>query len=482
MCRHILISMKVKYRGAISSILLVTVLILAGCKVYKPEMPLESYKYQPQKPRTSVINLYADLEVAKLEALVNNKVDSVLYDDNSFDDNGGDNLMLKAWKDGQVTLNFDNDELAWELPLRIWMKKGLKVFNFNVPFVNSWEYTGNIKLRFKTKLSVTHDWSIKTATITDGYEWIKKPAVQIGGTSIPITIIANLLMSVNKETISKHIDDAVAGSIDFKRIAEEGWKMMFNPYKIQGDYNAWLSINPYSISLMPVQGSLGHIRFGAAIVSDVECLLDNAPQAGLVRTLPDLQPLKSATDTFQISLLTDIPYTSINRIITEEIGDSTFVFGNRKIKFDSFRVYGTNGRLVVETNIKGSINGTIYLTGMPFFNAADTTVRIKDLKFDMKTRNLMTNSATWLFNGKIERTLMKSIAIPFNTNISKVESQLTGFLRHYQLGYGFELNGRLARLSVTDLALTPGSVKANILFSGNLSLGMSDVVLSRSSR
>lgn len=470
--------MKCLHRGAIPSITLIALLILCGCKVYKPEMPLENYKYQPQKPQTSVINLYADLEVAKLEALVNNKIDSVLYDDNSFEDHDGDNLMVKAWKDGQVTLKFDNDELTWELPLRIWMKKGLKVFNYNVPFVNSWEYNGNIKLRFKTKLSVNHDWSIKTATITDGYEWVKKPAVQIGSVNLPITIIANLLLSFNKETISKHIDDAVAGSFDFKRIAEAGWKMMFVPYKVQGEYDAWLSINPYSISMMPVQGSLGHIRFGAAVVSDVECLLDNVPQTGMVRILPDLQPLKSASDTFHISLFTDIPYSSINRLMTSEIGDSTFVIGKRKITFESFKVYGSNGKLAVETHVNGSIKGTIYLTGTPYFNAADTTVRIKDLAFDVKTRSLMMNSAKWLFNSKIERSLMKSIAISFNTNISTVENQLAGFLRHYPLGFGFELNGKLARLSVTELALTPGSVKANILFSGNLSLGMSEVVLS----
>ncbi|MEI6750111.1 MAG: DUF4403 family protein, partial [Bacteroidota bacterium] len=355
--------------GKISLINLITVLFLVGCKVYKPEMPLESYKYQPQKPQTSVINLYADLEVAKLEAMVNSQIDSVLYNDSSFEDNDGDNLMLKAWKDGQISLRFENDELIWELPLRILMKKGLKVFKYNVPFVDSWEYTGNLKLRFKTKVSVSHDWSIQTTTITDDYEWVKKPSVRIRNASIPITIIANLLLSANKETLSKHIDDAMAGSFDFKRIGEEGWKMMFKPYKIQGDYDAWLSINPYSISLMPVQGSQGHIRFGAAVVSDVECLLDNVPQTGQVRILPDLQPLKSASDTFHISLLTDIPYTSINRLIMEEIGDSAFVFGKRKIIFESFRVYGSKGKLAVETKVKGSIKGTIYLTGKPYFNA-----------------------------------------------------------------------------------------------------------------
>ncbi len=475
MPRPILIGMKVCFKGVLTAIAIITSLLLAGCKVYNPERPLESYNYQPQKPKTSVINLYADLEVAKLEDMVNSHIDSVLYDDNSFEDNDGDNLMLKAWNDGRVALKFENDELSWELPLKIWMRKCVKVFTLKVPFVDSWEYTGNIKLRFKTKISVMHDWGIKTETVTDGYEWVKSPSVHVGSANIPIKLIANMLVSANRETISKQIDETMSRSLNFRQIAEEGWKLLFNPFKLQGDYNAWLSINPYSISMMPVQGSLGHIRLGAGVVSDMECLVDNVPQAGQVRSLPDLQSLETSSDTFHISLLTDIPYTSIDRIMNEEVGDSTFIFGNRKITFESFRVYGSNGKLAIETKIKGSLKGTVYLTGTPYFNAADTTVRIKDLAFDIKTRNLMMNSAKWLFNSKIERTLMKSIVIPFNTDVSKIENQIAGFLSHYQLGFGFEVNGKLARLSVTELALTPGSVKANILFSGNLSLGISEV-------
>jgi len=235
-----------------------------------------------------------------------------------------------------------------------------------------------------------------------------------------------------------------------------------------------LGVTPYSVSLVPIQGNSGHIRLGAAITSDVECLLDHVPSSGKVTALPNIQALKSPSDTFKVNLLTDIPYTTINRIIQEQIGDSTFVFGSRHIRFETFRVYGTKEKMAVETNVTGSIKGTLYLTGIPYFNVADTTLRIKNLTFDLKTRNLLINSAKWLFSGKMERTIEKSIAIPFASNVSGIESQISQFFRHYPLGYGFELNGRLARLSVSDLYLSPESVKANIVFSGNLSLGISE--------
>lgn len=452
--------------------LLTSVILLSSCKVFKPAMPIESYKSIPRKPQTSIINLYADLEVSKLESLINGQLDSVLYQDTSFVDNSGDNLKFMAWKDGDVRLNFEQDELSWELPLRIAFQKGVKLFGYNLPLVDSWEYTGQIRLRYKTKLTINPNWSIKTVTKSDGYIWTKKPAVKIGGIDIPVTMVVNLLLPANLQSFSQQIDELVAKGFDFKGFAEQGWRMLFNPFKIPGSYDAWLSVTPYSVALVPIQGSEGHIRLGAAITSDVECLLDNLPSSGKVNALPDIQQLKSPSDTFKINLLTDIPYATINRIIKDEMGDSTFVFGTRRIKFETFRVYGTNEKLAVETTVTGSIKGTLYLTGIPYFHPEDTTLRIKDLKFDIKTRNLMISSAKWLFSGKIERMIARSVAIPFKSNISETEQQISRFFNHYSLGYGFEVNGKLARLSVSELFLSPESVKANVVFSGNLSLGL----------
>src|SRR5665647_2144483 len=123
--------------------------------------------------------------------------------------------------------------------------------------------------------------------------------------------------------------------------------------------------NTYSVALVPVEGSEGHIRLGAAITSDVECLLDNVPPSGKVTALPNIQSLIIPSDTFKINLLTDIPYSTINRMITEEMGDSTFVFGKRRIKFETFRVYGTNDRMAVERGCQAASREPFILPEFP---------------------------------------------------------------------------------------------------------------------
>ena len=73
--------------------------------------------------------------------------------------------------------------------------------------------------------------------------------------------------------------------------------------------------------------------------------------------------------------------------------------------------------------------------------------------------------------------MTEAIAIPFKSNIRDIENNLQGYLNHRKLGYGFELTSNLTKISVSELLLTPESVKANLLFSGKLSLGFDEGVL-----
>ncbi len=463
-----------KYFFRLFSAFLLFALFLVGCKSLQPQMPVESYKYVPVKPKTSTVNLQADLEVSRLESILNDKTDSVLYEDKSFMDKGGDNLKLKAWKNGSIKMAFEEDILYWEIPLRVNIKKTIAIMAITIPLADVMEVNGEIVLKFKTKLSVNRDWSIKTETSPNDYDWVKKPSMKIAGITIPIKTLTDALLYLNLDTYSKEVDKAIAASFDFRNFAEKGWQMLFDPFKLPGDYNAWLAVTPYSVSLLPIKGSNGLIHFRTAITSDAECLLDKRPLPGKVTALPTIQPLAMPADTFRINLLTDIPYPTIERMTMEVVRDSVYAFGSRRLRFESFHIYCSNGQMVIETKVKGSINGTMFLTGTPVFNAADTTLRVQNLKFDLKTRNLMTKSAKWLFNGKIERTLTKSIAIPFNANVIAIENQLRSFLNHYQLGFGFEVNGKLSRVTVSELILTPESVKANIVFSGGLSIGIGE--------
>ena len=126
----------------------------------------------------------------------------MIYEDNSLDNNGGYNLMYKAWKKEDIKIAFNNDLLTYRVPLKLWIKAGWKIEKFGYSISDYREINAEIALKFHTKLTLNPDWSITTQTVSDGYEWLSSPVLKMWPVDVPITYIANLILDYNQKTIS----------------------------------------------------------------------------------------------------------------------------------------------------------------------------------------------------------------------------------------------------------------------------------------
>jgi hypothetical protein len=65
-------------------------------------------------------------------------------------------------------------------------------------------------------------------------------------------------------------------------------------------------------------------------------------------------------------------------------------------------LYGSgNEKVIIKIDFTGSNDGTAYFTGKPEYNAVEELIEIKDLDFDIRTKNALLKAADWLFNRKI---------------------------------------------------------------------------------
>jgi hypothetical protein len=49
----------------------------------------------------------------------------------------------------------------------------------------------------------------------------------------------------------------------------------------------------------------------------------------------------------------------------------------------------------------GTNSGIAYFTGKPFYDANKKMIEVRDIDFDVKTKNILLKSADWLFNKRI---------------------------------------------------------------------------------
>lgn len=449
------------------------ILVLSSCKTaFIPPQPVESYQSYVYKPKPSLINVPVEMKVSELETYLNRQLTGLIYEDNSLDDNGGDNLMVKAWKKDLIKLNYDKGQFIYTVPLKLWIKAGWKIEKFGISLSDYREVNAEISLDFHTSVVVNKDWSITTKTVSDGYRWLSKPVLKLGPIDLPITFIADLIIKYNMETISTALDEGMKTSLDLKTNAQQAWIDCQKPMLMDEDYKLWLKVTPISISAGQITGGKGVIRHNSSILATTECFTGKEPAYTVNSKLPDIVPAGKTADNFLVNVTSYVDYPYIDSISKASLVNTSYNFGKRNITITGVNIYGGEEKLIVETDVTGSLKGKLYFSGVPVYRASDSSIVVNNLEFHLKTRNLLLKSASWLANGGIENMIEKKMSYPLGPTIHETYDLIQGNLKQYDITEGFYLSGQLSRMEVQQLVLTKQGIVAPLTLEGKVIIGL----------
>lgn len=448
------------------------ILIFNSCKSTSipTEKPAEKYADFNYSPVPSTISLPVEMKVTALEAMINRKLTGLLYADTSLDNNGGDNLMVKAWKKDNIKIGFENGQFIYRVPLKLWIKAGWKINQLGITLSDYREMNAEIALKFRSAVTVNKDWSISTITTSDGYEWLSKPTLKIGPIDLPITFIADMIIKYNTQTINAAIDAGLTQSLDLKSNAKQAWIEMQKPMLLSEEYGLWLRVTPKSISALPITGGKGIIKHTSSIQAVTECFTGKQPPFHVNGTLPDLATSNKMNDDFVANVVSYIGYDYLDSITRQMLINTSYDFGKKKIKINNVSVYGNENKMIIATDVTGSVNGKLYFAGIPSYRATDSSIIFKDLQFAMQTKNVLLKSASWLANSEIEKVIGRKMAYPVGAEIRATYDMMVQSLKRYEIGEGFFLTGSLGTLEVQQPVLVPAGIVAPVSIKGKLAV------------
>jgi hypothetical protein len=446
-------------------------ILLQSCSTTLPtEKPVEKYTPFNYVPLPSTISLPVEMKISALEALLNRELNGLIYEDNSLDDNGGDNIMVKAWKKENIRLGFENGQFIYRVPLKLWIKAGWKIEKFGLSLSDYREMNAEIALKFHSSVVVNKDWSVTTVTASDGYEWLSKPTLKIGPIELPITFIADMIIKYNMETINSAIDEGLQESLDLKTTAKQAWIEVQKPMLLSEEYGLWLRISPKSISAMPINGGKGILKHTSSIQGVAECFTGKQPPTRINPVLPELTPLSKSNDEFLANVVSYIGYEYLDSITRSMLINTSYTFGKKTITITGISVYGNESKMIIATDVTGSINGKLYFSGLPTYRIADSCIFLKDLKFAVQTKNVLLKSASWLANSGIERLIGKNMSYPIGAEIRETYDMMLESLKRYDIGEGFYMFGTLIGMEVQQPVLAPAGIIAPVSIKGKLSV------------
>jgi hypothetical protein len=447
-------------------------IIIQGCKTQgiSTQAPSENYMNIEYKPKPSAISVPVEIDVKSVETLLNKEINGLIYEDNSLTNNNNDNLMMKVWKRDNFKIDMEGDQLSYRIPLKIWAKAGFKFEKLGISISDYRDINLEIALKFKTKVTLNKDWSLTTKTVSDGYDWISQPTVNIAGYNLPITFVADAILKANQSRISNEVDDAIKTNLDIKSLVSTPWKMVQKPFKLSDEYKMWLKITPTEVYSQPLVSKNNKIKNTIGFKILTETYIGKEPAYKISPTPPQLNILGKVDDGFEINVLSDIPFSEANDMARKYLLGKTFENGKKKITINEMRLYGGDGKIIVETDVTGSLNGKLYFTGVPYYDAADSTVRVKDFNFEMHTKNALLKSANWLMHASFVNMIEKRLEFPLKSNLLEARKMIQSSLANYDMGMGTTLKGRLDDLNIEGILLTRESIKASIIFKGKLTI------------
>jgi hypothetical protein len=416
------------------------------------------------KNTTSFVSMPMEISLKEIENQLNKSLTGLIYEDAILED---DKTEMKIWKTAPIKLTEKDGKIESVLPLKIWSK-----FKYGTNFMGlndtrEIELNGTITLLSEVKLS---NWKMDTNSVIENFEWIESPTVLVAGKKIPITYIINPTLSLFKSKIANKIDAAIEKSCDFKPYVLNVLQTMSTPFETSAQYEAWFKMNPIEVYVTDAIIQKNKIRMNLGLKCTMQTMVGEQPKTTFDKEGVSFKPVTKVPDKTTATVAAISTYESASRIITKNFHGKEFASGSRKIVVQKVALWAKDDKMIIALDMTGSINGTIYLSGIPNYNAITKEIYFEQMDYVLNTRGLLTKTANWLLQGMILKKIQESCRYSIQENLEEGKKSLLPYLNNYSPMKGVFVNGTLNDFEFEKVELTNNAIIAFITTTGKMNV------------
>lgn len=442
--------------------------ILVSCGTTKK---IEALKPSPSndtpivfKNKTSFVTLPISISIAEIEHQLNKNLTGLIYNDTLMSD---DKTQMKIWKTAPILLTEKQGNIVSAIPLKIWAK-----FKYGTEFMGlndtrEISLNGTITLNSASQLT---NWKLTTQSKIEDFAWSESPSILVAGKNIPITYIINPTLRVFKDKISKKIDEAIDKTCDFKPHVLKVIEKLSVPFKTSEQYETWFKMVPIELYVTEAKLSKSKITMEMGLKCNMQTMVGQQPKNGFDASKIVLKPVGTIPEKTTASVVAVSTYESASSIVTKNFQGQEFGSGSRKITVQKVSLWHKDGKIVIALDVLGSINGTIYLIGIPNYNSITKEIYFDQLEYVLNTKNILLKSANWLMQSTILSKIQENCRYSIKGNLEEGKQSLKPYLTNYSPMKGVFVNGTLNDFEFEKIELTDKAIIAFITTSGKIKI------------
>ena len=439
-------------------------IVLIGCSTTNK---IASLKPEPSKnvpmvykTNTSFVSMPMEISLVEIENQLNKSLTGLLFEDNNLQD---DKSEMKIWKTAPIKISEKDGKIQSIIPLKIYskIKYGTEFLGLND--TREINLNGTITLVSVAKLS---NWKMVTTSKIEDFEWSESPTILVAGKKVPITYIINPTLSLFKSKVAKKIDDAIEKSCDFKPYVLDVLEKMSTPFQTSEQYETWFKLNPIEMYVTDAVLQKNKISMGLGLKCSMQTMVGQQPRSSFNKDIIVFKPVSKIPEKTTVTIAAVSTYQSASRIITKNFQGKEFASGTRKIVVQKVDVWAKDGKMIIELDMTGSLNGQIYLSGIPNYNAITKEIYFDQMDYVLNTKGVLTQTANWLLQGTILKKIQENCRYSIKENLDEAKKNMLPYLANYSPMKGVFVNGTLADFEFEKVELTNEAIIAFINTTG----------------
>lgn len=415
---------------------------------------------------TSFIGMPMEVSIKEIENQLNKSLNGLIYEDNDLED---DKTEMKIWKTGAIKLVEKNGKIQSILPMKIWTKVKYGTDFMGLNDTKEIYLNGTITLLSSVYLS---NWVMNTNSTIEDFKWSESPSILIAGKIIPITYIINPTLSIFKGKVAKKIDEAISKSCDFKPYVLDVLETMSTPIETSKEYETWFKMIPIEVYVTDAVLKKNNITMNLGLKCNMQTIVGQQPKKEINRDNISFKPVTKIPSQTNATIAAISTYESASRIMTKNFQGKEFASGSRKIVVQKVDVWNKDGKMIIALSMIGSLNGNIYLSGIPNYNAVTKEIYFENMDYVLNTKGFLTKTANWLLQGVILRKIQANCRYSIQSNLDEAKKSMLPYLDNFSPMKGVFVNGTLNDFEFEKVELTNNVIIAFIKGTGTVNVNI----------
>ena len=278
-----------------------------------------------------------------------------------------------------------------------------------------------VNVNFINTVKVLPDYKINLSINRQEPVPIDKCTVCFFGADITTQVMKGLKDEL--DLAKKAIEDSF-GVVDIKPQVQQLWNKLNVSYNLYG--LGWLKINPQKIRLTSLFARNDSLNIFLGMTARPVISFEKSND--LMTLAPNIDNSVSRPG-FNIFLDAVLNYDSLSTIVNTQLKGKEFDLTNGKGKkvviVEDCRIYGTgNEKVIIKMSFSGTSSGIAYFTGKPFYDEKKKMIEVRDIDFDVKTKNLLMKSADWLFNKRISNEIARASRFDLSNYVDTAKTMI----------------------------------------------------------